>query len=157
MFFVRIFCQLYFQTWAYYFVWITLCGHGVDFVVRKESWRIRFISFWGMPRVQVSIKCYQAHFITWLPSPTRRREWAKKADMYEGNVLVKKYRGGRQEDYLKKDFELFGIYLSTLVFILNSRFLCYSFKIIISLYNNLTLHFFWACILCLNNAKLSKL
>lgn len=26
----------------------------------------------------------------------------KKADMFEGNVLVKKYRGGRQEDYLDK-------------------------------------------------------
>lgn len=128
MFFVRIFCQLYFQTWDYYFVWIALCGHGVDFVVRTDSQRIRFVSFWGMPRVQVSINCYQAYFITWLPSPTQRREWAKKADMYEGNVLVKKYRGGRQEDYLKKGFELFGIYLSTLVFILNSRFLCYSLK-----------------------------
>lgn len=27
--------------------------------------------------------------------------------MFEGNVLVKKYRGGRQEDNLKKGFALF--------------------------------------------------
>lgn len=43
--------------------------------------------------------------------------------MFEGNVLVKKYRGGRQEDYLKKGFALFGdlpveicIYLTTRFF-----------------------------------------
>lgn len=37
--------------------------------------------------------------------------------MLEGNVLVKKYRGGRQEDYLKKDFALFWDF--------TSRHLCY--------------------------------
>lgn len=26
--------------------------------------------------------------------------------MFEGNVLVKKYRGGRQEDYVKTGFDL---------------------------------------------------
>lgn len=33
--------------------------------------------------------------------------------MFEGNVLVKKYRGGRQEDYLKKGFALFWDYFFT--------------------------------------------
>lgn len=32
--------------------------------------------------------------------------------MFEGNVLVKKYRVGGQEDYLTTGFALFGIYQS---------------------------------------------
>lgn len=41
------------------------------------------------------------------PLPHPAQGMGKKADMFEGNVLVKKYRGGRQEDNLKKGFALF--------------------------------------------------
>lgn len=45
------------------------------------------------------IKCDKplADFITWLPSPTPQWGRGKKADMFEANVMVKKYRSGRQE------------------------------------------------------------
>lgn len=39
------------------------------------------------------------------PPPPVQGTW-KKADMLEGNVLVKKYRGGRQEDFWKKGVAL---------------------------------------------------
>lgn len=42
---------------------------------------------------------------------------------------------------LKKGFALFGIYQSTFVFTLNSRFLCHTLKIFLCLLDNLTLHF----------------
>lgn len=38
------------------------------------------------------------------PLPHPAQGMGKKADMFEGNVLVKKYRGGRPEEYLKKGF-----------------------------------------------------
>lgn len=76
------------------------------------------VFLWARARVEhifiaVFAECHVSRFderarvVTWLPSPTLRREWGKKADMFEGNVLVKKYRGGRQEDNLKKGFALF--------------------------------------------------
>lgn len=67
------------------------------------------LPFWGMPRVQFLISsCVKAYVVTWRPSPTPLREWGKKADMFEGNVLVKKYRGGGQEDNLKRFHIIFG-------------------------------------------------
>lgn len=38
--------------------------------------------------------------------PPPRAVRGKKADMFERNVLLKKYRGGRQEDYMKTRFAL---------------------------------------------------
>lgn len=40
------------------------------------------------------------------PLPHPAQGMGKKADMFEGNVLLKKYRGGRQEEYLKNGFAL---------------------------------------------------
>lgn len=78
-------------------------GHGV-FMGTGSRWT-HFIAVFA--ECHVSRFDERARVITWLPSPTLRREWGKKADMFEGNVLVKKYRGGRQEDNLKKGFALF--------------------------------------------------
>lgn len=74
------------------------------------------------------------YHMTPLPHPAL---WMrKKADMFEGNVLVKKYRGGRPEDYLKKGFALFwDYYLSALTNIWIIPYVClflifeYSFSI----------------------------
>lgn len=72
----------------------------------------------------INCKKPRVDFITWLPSPIPQRGKGKKADMFEGNVMVKKYRGGRQEGvFLKKGFTLFWIYYSTFAFLLRTRFL----------------------------------
>lgn len=47
--------------------------------------------------------------------------------MFEGNVLVKKYRGGRQEDYLKKGFALFWDFQSKFIYF-KLRVLCPTLK-----------------------------
>ena len=105
------------------------------------------VFLWNATCSSFDKQCAQAYFITWLPSPTQRREWGKKADMFEGNVLVKKYRGGRQEDYLKKGFALFWDLPVDIR-------ICFKFKVFMSYFeilflcfsSNFTLHF--KCPLC---------
>lgn len=73
-----------------------------------------------------SIRSALFHHMTPLPHPAQGS--VKKADMFEGNVLVKKYRGGRQEDYLKKVSHYFGIYQSLFIYLFYLRFLCRTFE-----------------------------
>lgn len=76
--------------------------------MRKDSLWIRFIAFFcGMPRVEVLINRVLSLIYHMTPLPHPAQGMGKKADMLEGNVLVKKYRGGRQEDLFKKGFALF--------------------------------------------------
>lgn len=104
-----VFCRLYSEIWALCFVYIIGFWRGVGDFMNKDTQWIRFIEVFVECHVfKFDKPCAQAYFITWLPSPTQCRAWGKKADMFEGNVLVKKYRGGRQEDYLKKDFAFLG-------------------------------------------------
>lgn len=54
--------------------------------------------------------------------------------MFEGNVLVKKYRGGRQEDYLKKGLALFwDLPVDICIY--------FEFKILMSYFENIYLSF----------------
>lgn len=82
------------------------------FCEEGPQWKRFRVFFCGMPRVLVFFLFLPPVISTWrltrhmTPLPHPGREWGKKADMLEGNVLVKKYRGGRQEEFMKKGFAL---------------------------------------------------
>lgn len=85
-----------------YFVRVKCFYVDFDASTRMDAHFIRFIVIFVECHVFTCNKPNaRTGFITWLPSPTQYRGWGKKADMLEGNVLVKKYGGGRQEVWRK--------------------------------------------------------
>lgn len=125
MLFVRVFCQLFPLHLSVLVFNTTSCGYWtIGFA--KDELRIH------VPRTILSNatcssfdkQCAQGLFYHMTPLPHPSRRCGKKADMFERNVLVKKYRGGRQEDYLKKGFALFLDLPADLCIYFGSRFLC---------------------------------
>lgn len=91
--------------------------------------------FCGLPRVQVCDKqCAQAvRHVTPLPHPAQGRRrtcwremcWLKSIEVEDQKIISRKVS------------HYFGIYQSTFVFVLNSRFLCHTLKIFL-FFDNLT-------------------
>lgn len=77
-------------------------------------------------------QCAQPRFITWLPSPTQRREWGRRRTCLREMCWLKSIEVEDKKIIWRKVSHYFGIYLSTFVFILNSRFLYHTLNICIS-------------------------
>lgn len=77
------------------------------------------------------------------PLPHPAQGMGKKADMLEANVLVKKYRGGGQEDYLTKGFALFFFIFPDLPVDIS---IYYKFKVFFICHTLKTFFFFYSLI-----------
>lgn len=105
------------------------------FTTKDTLWIYSIAVFCGLPRVEVSINSALSLISSHdSPPPPSAGNGGKKADMFEGNVLVKKYRGGRQEDYLKKGLALFwDLPVDICIY--------FEFKILMSYFENIYLSF----------------
>lgn len=107
MFFVRVFCQLYAQICALCFTKKPGCVPGCTVSLQRR--RGGYVSFWFWLNATCrslwqTVRCAGFRHVTPLPHPELATR--KTADMFEGNVLGKKSRGGWREEYLKKRFAL---------------------------------------------------